>query len=152
MGGDYRVVAIVSAARERGLAIDFPVAPEEEHGYGLNDAAALAVADVGIAMGARGASASSEAADAVVVTDRFDHVADAVEIARRPRSIAVQSIGAGMALSGVAMIFAALGYLPPVLGALVQEAIDVATILNALRALWDPVDREAARQPSLVSG
>ncbi len=105
-------------------------------GDGINDAAALAVADVGIAMSARGASVSSEAADAVVVADRFDCVADATRVAQRSRRIALQSIGVGMALSGVGMGFAAAGYLTPVLGALVQEAIDVASILNALRALW----------------
>jgi hypothetical protein len=86
-------------------------------------------------MGARGASASSEAADVVILVDRLDRVSEAVVIAKRARAIALQSIGAGMAMSGIAMGFAAFGWLSPVAGALTQEAIDVAVILNALRAL-----------------
>jgi iron-sulfur cluster repair protein YtfE (RIC family) len=95
----------------------------------------LAAADVGVALGERGTAASSEAAGIVLLIDRLDRLAEALRIAHHSRAIAIESVVAGMGLSMAAMGAAALGYLPPLAGAILQEAIDVAVILNALRAL-----------------
>ena len=104
-------------------------------GDGINDAPALSSAAVGLALAAHGGGIAAEAADAVLLVDDLSRVPEAVEIGRRTIRIARQSILAGLGLSAAAMIVAAAGYLPPAAGALLQEGIDVAVILNALRAV-----------------
>jgi P-type E1-E2 ATPase len=104
----------------------------------VNDAPVLAAADVGVAMGARGATAASESADAVILADSLQPLADVVVIARRTRRIALQSIGVGVGLSLVLMIIATTGVLPATAGALLQELVDLVTILNGLRAARPP--------------
>jgi heavy metal translocating P-type ATPase len=150
LGVDEVLAERTPAEKLAAVEVELRRGPVIMVGDGINDAPALACATVGVAMGARGATASAQAADAVLTVDRLDRLGEVLTVARRARRIAMQSVVTGMAMSLVAMGVAFAGLLPAVWGALLQEAIDVAVILNALRALR-PTRIQLALTPELTA-
>jgi heavy metal translocating P-type ATPase len=141
--GIEEVHAEMLPADKLHLIEKLPHRPSVFVGDGINDAPVLTRADVGIALGARGSTAASESADLVILTDDIGRVATAYAIARRTFQIARQSILAGIGLSIILMLIFATGKFPPLLGAILQEVVDVVVIFNALRAHSITAERTA---------
>ena len=150
VGADSVLAECDPASKLAAIERESASAPTIMVGDGINDAPALAAAGVGVALAARGATASSEAADVVLTVDRVDALADAILIARRSKAIALQAVLIGMGLSLVAMGAAAAGYLPPAVGAITQEIIDVLAIAVALRAVLPGAVHSIAMAPADV--